>query len=90
MTKPSEHLMWLNLQVRFPSEPVQHLAVTATVMVIAAFLTPALRTLSFGTGVMYIYVTNFWKVHSLHMVAEVGLYAIGAIFFLRCVLFLLE
>lgn len=68
---------------------MQHLALTAAVMVIAAFLTPALRTLSFGTGVLYIYATNFWKVHSLNMAAEVVLYAIGAIFFLRCVLFLL-
>lgn len=63
---------------------MQHLALTALAMVIAAFFRPALRTAAFGIGVMYIYATNFWKVHSVNMTIEVILYGVGAVFFLRC------
>eukprot|EP00892_Ulva_mutabilis_P007006 jgi/Ulvmu1/4678/UM002_0409.1 len=69
--------------VRYPDDPVHHLAATALAMVVAAFLRPTLRTISFGAGVMYIYATNFWRVHSTNMAVEVLLYSIGSVFFLR-------
>lgn len=72
------------VQVRYPGDPVHHLAAIALAMVIAAFLRPTSRTLSFGAGVMYIYITNFWRVHSINMAVEVLLYSIGGVFFIRC------
>lgn len=72
------------MQARFPDESITSLAAVASTMFFAAFFPPFLRTAAFGAGTLYIYALNFSRVHSPHLTAEVILYGIGAIAFLRC------
>lgn len=72
------------MQVRIPDESFTALYEVSCFIFVAAFFPPMLRTLAFAIGVAYIYISHLDKLASLHIVAEILLYFIGAIAFLRC------
>jgi hypothetical protein len=72
------------MQARYPDESLLSLAAVAATMIIAAFFPPFLRTAAFGTGTLYMYASNFHRLHSTNLTIEVALYTIGGLAFLRC------
>ena len=80
-TLSSRHLA---LQARNPRQPLLSLYEASLCMFVAAFCPPLMRTVAWTLCVSYVYLSHFSALLSPHVAAELALYGVGAIAFLRC------